>query len=108
MLAARTRALIGRCEDLSFRPVLARTAKLILSLSNNGSIVIDRRDHPIKNMSARIATVPEAISRSLKTLKQDELIEYTRAQITVLNVEALYDLALLSPLSMDEIPLLIT
>ncbi len=108
VLSARTRMLIGRCEDLSFRPVVARTAKLLLSLSHNGSIVINRRDHPIKDMSARIATVPEAISRSLKTLKQDELIEYTRAQITVLNVEALYDLALLSPLSMDEIPLLIT
>lgn len=108
VLSARTRMLIGRCEDLSFRPVVARTAKLLLSLSNNGSIVINRRDHPIKDMSARIATVPEAISRSLKTLKQDEFIECTRAQITVLNVAALYDLALLSPLSMDEIPRLIT
>jgi CRP/FNR family transcriptional regulator len=106
VLSARTRMLIGRCDDLSFRPVVARTAKLILDLSKNGEIVIDRRQHPIKDMSARIATVPEAISRSLKTLKEDGYIEYSRTEITVLNPITLADLALLSPFPLEDIQII--
>jgi CRP/FNR family transcriptional regulator len=106
ILSARTRMLIGRCDDLSFRPVVARTAKLILELSEGGIHVINRRQHPIKEMSARIATVPEAISRSLKTLKEEEYIEYTRMEISVLNSHGLAALAQLSPLSLEEIPII--
>ena len=106
VLSARTRMLIGRCDDLSFRPVVARTAKLILDLSENGKKMIDRRHHPIKDLSARIATVPEAISRSLKSLKEDDFIEYNRTEITVLNPAALADLALLSPLQLDDIQII--
>jgi CRP-like cAMP-binding protein len=93
ILAARTRLLINRCEDLSFRPVLARTAKLLLDLSDSGSLVIDRADHPIKDLSANIATVPEAISRSLSNLKEEGLVEVTRAQITILDPKALAKIA---------------
>lgn len=106
VLCARTRLLIGRCDDLSFRPVVARMAKLILELSESGTKVINRRQHPIKEMSARIATVPEAISRSLKTLMEEEYIEYSRTEITVLDPYSLADLALLSPLSLEEIPII--
>lgn len=93
ILASRTRLLINRCEDLSFRPVLARTAKLMLDLSVGGSNVIDRSEHPIKDMSANIATVPEAISRSLTNLKEDCLVEVTRTHIRVLDVPGLAKIA---------------
>lgn len=86
ILASRTRLLINRCEDLSFRPVLARTAKLLLDLSVGGSNVIDRSEHPIKDMSANIATVPEAISRSLGNLREEGLVEVTRTHIRILDV----------------------
>lgn len=102
VLAGRTRLLIDRCEDLSFRPVVARTAKLLLELSNHGARVINRRDHPIKDMAAGIATVPEAISRSLKSLKEDQLIECTRTKITVLNPSSLAELAWMEPLFTTE------
>jgi CRP-like cAMP-binding protein len=106
VLSARTRMLIGRCDDLSFRPVVARTAKLLLELSEKGTKIINRREHPIKDMSARIATVPEAISRSLKTLKEEEYIEYTRTEVSVLDSHGLAELAQLSPLSLEEIPVI--
>jgi CRP-like cAMP-binding protein len=97
VIAARTRLLINRCEDLSFKPVLARTAKLLLELSEDGEKVIERRNHPIKELAALIATVPEAISRSLKTLKEDRMIEYSRSKITVTDPQALADLAQMKP-----------
>jgi CRP-like cAMP-binding protein len=97
VLASRTRLLIDRCEDLSFRPVLARTAKLLLELSNHGTKVINRRGHPIKDLAASIATVPEAISRSLTTLKEDQLIESTRTRITILHPTKLAEIAWMEP-----------
>ena len=84
VLATRTRLLIDRCEDLSFRSVLARTAKLLLNLSDNGTKPIDRREHPIKDLSASIATVPETISRSLSYLSNRDLITCNRRRITIL------------------------
>jgi CRP/FNR family transcriptional regulator len=93
VLAARTRGLIDRCEDLSFKPVLARTAKLLLEVSKDGKRVINRRDHPIRELSARVATVPEAISRSLSIMKECGCIECTRSYITILDPEALAETA---------------
>ncbi len=97
VLAMRTRMLIDRCEDLSFRPVLARTAKLILELSDFGAKPIDRIKYPIKDLAANIATVPESISRSLSQLTEQELISCTRDQIIILKVEELYETAQVKP-----------
>jgi len=97
VLAMRTRMLLDRCEDLSFRPVLARTAKLILELSDFGATSIDRNKYPIKDLAASIATVPESISRSLSQLSEQELISCTRDQITILKVDELYETAQVEP-----------
>jgi CRP/FNR family transcriptional regulator len=97
VLAARNRFLISQYEDLSFRSVLARTAKLLLDLSQYGRQTIQRREHTIYEMAARIATVPEAVSRSLKTFKKDGCIVSTRASITVRQPEALARAAQIGP-----------
>jgi CRP/FNR family transcriptional regulator len=103
VMASRTRELIGRCEDLSFRPVLSRTSKLLLRLSADGGHVLDRSEHSIKDMSAQISTVPEAISRSLGILRDKGLIETTRQEITLLDPEALAEIAQLdSSLPLEE------
>jgi CRP-like cAMP-binding protein len=93
VLASRNRQLISRYEDLSFRPVQARTAKLLLELSQNGQHPIARREHSISQMAAQIASVPEAVSRALGELARRELICSTRTEIRVLNVRALGDAA---------------
>lgn len=93
VLARRNRKMLEQYEDLSFRPVLARVAKLLLDLSENGTKKIQRSDHPIHQLAARIASVPEAISRSLTTLKAQGVIEYDRAVIRVVAPEELARLA---------------
>ena len=97
VLAARNRLLISQYEDLSFRSVLARTAKLLLDLSRYGQQTIDRREHSIYEMAARVATTPEAISRSLKTFKQDGYIVSTRTSISICQPEALARAAQIGP-----------
>ncbi len=89
VLARRNRQMIAHYEDLSFRPVLARTAKLLLDLSDYGHRPIQRRGCSIEEMSSRIATVPEAISRSLNILKTQGAIRVSRMEIAVVSVEEL-------------------
>lgn len=83
VLAQRTRNLLSQYEDLSFRSVVARTAKLLLDLSEHGKHPIDRKVHPNTDMAARIATVPEALSRSLQILRKNGDIVCTRTTIVV-------------------------
>jgi CRP/FNR family transcriptional regulator, cyclic AMP receptor protein len=93
VLAARNRQLISRCEDIAFRTVLARTAKLILELSDNGQKPISRREHSNQELAAKAATVAEPISRSINSLRQSGLIACDRRRITVCSAEGLAELA---------------
>lgn len=93
VLATRNRQLIAHYADLSFRPVQARVAKLLLELSDNGQMNIPRSEHSISQMAARIASVPEAVSRSLGELARRGLIFSTRTELRVLNVNALREAA---------------
>jgi CRP/FNR family transcriptional regulator len=97
VLAKRTRLLIERCEDLSFRSVLARTAKVLLEMSDNGMKTIDRGEYPIKDVAASIATVPETLSRSFSVLSDRGLISCSRKEIIILEPEELIVAAQLEP-----------
>lgn len=97
ILASRNRWLVSQYEDLSFRSVRARMAKLLLDLSDNGQLDIDRRQHPVHELAARIATVPEAVSRSLGDLRRYGCISCTRTTIAVRDGEELVRLAQLNP-----------
>jgi CRP-like cAMP-binding protein len=93
VLARRNREMISHYEDLSFRPVIARLSKLLLDLSQNGRRVVHRRDCSIGEMASRVATVPEAISRSLNAIKRSGSIRLTRSEITIVSPEGLSELA---------------
>lgn len=83
VLAKRNRGLISKYEDLIARPVKARTAKIILDLSSYGTQPVDRITHSNQFLAASISTVPEAISRAIKLLRESGVIECTRTQIHV-------------------------
>jgi len=97
VLASRTRNLMSQYEDLTFRSVMARAAKLLLDLSENGQHPIDRKDHTNTEMAARISTVPEALSRSLQVFRKNGDIVCTRAIITVIQPKTLEKFAQISP-----------
>ena len=95
VLARRNREMITHYEDLSFRSVIARTAKLLLDLSDDGRHTINRRNCSIEEMASRVATVPEAISRSLNVIKSSGTILVCRTEITILSSGKLAELALI-------------
>ena len=70
VLATRNRLLMEHYEDLSFRSVVGRTSKLLLDLSRDGQVDIDRQAHPNVELAARVAAGPEAFSRSLSMLRK--------------------------------------
>lgn len=84
VLAERNRLLVAQNAEMSAHPVLERTASLLLRLSHDGRQPIYRRQHSIDQMAARIGTVREPLSRSLKALREAGLIAVTRETIAVL------------------------
>ncbi len=93
IMASRYRQLLNSYADLSFLTVPVRVAKLIFELSDQGQKPINRHEVSINEMAAHIATVPEAISRSLNLLRCQGIINTTRTKITVLKSEELARLA---------------
>ncbi len=85
MLARRIRYLISLVEDLSFRTVPSRVAKILLenSAEHDGGHLTQR------DMAAMAGTAREVVSRSLKYLEERGLIEMRRHQIVIKNVKGL-------------------
>jgi len=95
VLAARNRRLMDHYEDLLSRPVMARVAKVILFLSECGNEPINRYRYNNQKLAALAASVPEAICRSIKALKDEGIIDVTRGKIIVLAKDLLSERALL-------------
>jgi CRP-like cAMP-binding protein len=93
VMAKRNRMLMGQYEDIAFRTVMGRTAKILLDLSKNGQVAISRREHSNLELAAKAATVPEPISRSIQALRQDGLICCDRDYIKICQPQRLAQLA---------------
>ena len=78
--------------------VLARTAKILFELSNQGQTPINRHKHTNNQMAAQIATVPEAFSRALKLLRDMGAITCCEKVIQVIDTEKLSQAAMITPL----------
>lgn len=89
VLATRNRLLVDHYEDLSFRTVPGRAAKLLLDLSENGRKAVDRIQYPNRDLAARISTVPEAFSRALGEFRREGCIRTNRRQLIILEPEKL-------------------
>lgn len=93
IMASRYRQLLNNYANLSFLTVPIRVARLIYDLSDQGHLSINRREISINEMAAHIASVPEAISRSLNFLKCQGIIATTRSTIDILKPDELARLA---------------
>ncbi len=94
-LAARVQHLITLVEDLSLRTVEARMARMLLAGGRQGEdqTVARRRWATQNEMAARLGTVPDVVSRTLRKLASEGLIEVARHQIKILDIEGLERIA---------------
>lgn len=93
VMAKRNRIMIANYSDLSFRSVPARLAKQLIALSESGTKIINRSIQTNKIIASKIVTTPEAISRTLKQLAQQKIIESDRLFIKILDIPSLRQLA---------------
>jgi len=90
VLARRIRYLISLVEDLSFRSVVSRVAKLLVE--NLGDTAAPGPRLTQRDMAAMVGTAREVVSRSLKYLEDEKLIEIRRHQIAIRNKKGLEQL----------------
>jgi CRP/FNR family transcriptional regulator len=90
VLAQRVRQLVSLVEDLSFRHVLSRVAKILLEYASDGTGPRPRLTQ--QEIAAMAGTAREVVGRSLKALEEEKLIRLERHRIVITNRQALEQL----------------
>ena len=87
-LAGRVMHLVSLIEDLSLRSVEARLARVLLENASEG-VVHRRRWATQAEMAARLGTVPDVLSRVLRGLVEEAVIQIERREIRILDPQRL-------------------
>jgi len=90
VLAARVRDLVSLVEDLSFRHVIGRVAKILLEHAGDGTAALPRLTQ--QEMAAMAGTAREVVGRSLKALEEEGAIRLDRHRIVITDKEALREI----------------
>ena len=89
VLAQRMRDLVTLVEDLSFRHVLGRVTKILLSHAGDGTA----KEHLTQQeMAAMAGTAREVVARSLKALEEQGHIRLERHRIVITDKKSLEDI----------------
>ncbi len=91
-LSDRVLHYIGLVEDLSLRSVETRLANTLLQHAEikNGQLVVPRRIWTtFDEMSVRLGTVRDVLSRALKTLEAEDLIKVEKQKIIIQDPQGL-------------------
>ena len=88
VLAERVRHFASLVEDLSFRNVLSRVAKLLLEYAENGTGP-ERPRLTQQDMAAMVGTAREMVGRSLRALEEKGAIRIDRHRIVLIDKERL-------------------
>ncbi len=89
VLSRRVQELVSLVEDLSFRHVTSRVAKMLLGYVGRDSSSGERPRLTQQEMAAMIGTAREMVGRSLKTLEGEGAIRIERNRIVIADQKAL-------------------
>ncbi len=87
VLAGRVRQLVSLVEDLSFRHVVNRVAKILLKYIGDSENTVPRLTQ--QEIAAMAGTAREVVSRSLKVLEEEGVIRMDRHRIMIIDRESL-------------------
>ncbi len=94
-LASRVRQYVSLVEDLSFRHVIGRVAKILVEQAGDGGSPAPRLTQ--QEMAAMAGTAREVVARSLRSLEEEGAIRLDRHRIVITNEGALKEMAGVSP-----------
>lgn len=100
-LAGRVLHLITLVEDLSLRKVESRFARLLLEEAQ-ANVISRKRWATQTEMAARLGTVPDVVSRTIRKLIEQGILQVSRSEISILDREKLTALAAASELPSAE------
>jgi CRP/FNR family transcriptional regulator len=100
-LAGRVLHLITLVEDLSLRKVESRFARLILEEAEE-NVIPRKRWATQTEIAARLGTVPDVISRTIRKMAELGILQVSRSEITILNREKLTAISLISEMPAAE------
>ena len=83
-LANRIAELTDMVAALSLHTVTQRLARVLLEQAE-GDVIYRRRWATQSEMAAHLGTVPEVLNRALRSLVEEQLIEFSRQQIRILD-----------------------
>jgi CRP/FNR family transcriptional regulator, cyclic AMP receptor protein len=94
----RMNQYVEMIEDLSFKNVPARLAKILVDFAEKegvkkGDNMVLKRDITLYEMASMVGTVREVITRSLQKLEKEGVIKIDRSMIEVTDMEQLRDIA---------------
>jgi CRP-like cAMP-binding protein len=90
VMAKRVRELVALVEDLSFRHVMGRVAKILLEYASDDAGQRPRLTQ--QEIAAMAGTAREVVGRSLKALEEDGLIKLESHRVVINDRNALNDL----------------
>ncbi len=90
VLAEQVRRLVSLVEDLSFRHVIGRVARILLEHAGDGASPGPRLTQ--QEMAAMAGSAREVVGRSLKALEDEGIIRLDRHRIVITNKEALREM----------------
>mgnify|MGYP001050250932 CR=1 FL=1 len=91
-LSERVLHYVNLVEDLSLRSVEARLARTLLQHAelHEGQLIVPRREWTtFDEMAVRLGTVRDVLSRALKTLEAEKLLQVERQVIIILDPQGL-------------------
>lgn len=88
LMASRIDELMQLVADLSLHTVTQRLARLLIERAE-GDVVHRRLWATQSEMAARVGTVPDVLNRALRSLVEEGLIEFSRHQIRILDLQGL-------------------
>ncbi|MFC1929648.1 Crp/Fnr family transcriptional regulator [Chloroflexota bacterium] len=91
VLSAKMQHLVVLVEDLSFKNVTGRVAKILLEYVGDGTSPNPRLTQ--QEMAAMAGTAREMVGRSLKALEEEKLIRLEHHRIVIADKEALEEMA---------------
>jgi CRP-like cAMP-binding protein len=96
-LAERVRHFVTLVEDLSFRHVTERVARLLLEYATDpGEQLTEARTAPRltqQDMAAMVGSAREVVGRSLKALEEEGAIKMERHRIAIVDKESLEEMS---------------
>ena len=87
VLARRLRHFVSLVEDLSFKHVIGRVARILLESADDETGSGPRLTQ--QEMAAMAGTAREVVGRSLKALEEKGVIEFDRHRLVIIDKEAL-------------------